>query len=58
MNRNVTLNLAEGDAAAILAAAKAHSQSYNATEMAMISGYEEIKAGLGVTDNQELLQYL
>jgi regulator of protease activity HflC (stomatin/prohibitin superfamily) len=58
MNRNVTLNIAEGEADARLKQANSYSNAYNATEMAMILGYAHLKDELPMTKNDQLLRYL
>jgi len=58
MNKNVTINIAEGEADAHLKQMKSVSASYNATEMAMIEGYAKLKDALQMTSNAELLAYM
>ena len=58
MNKNVTINIAEGEADAHLKEKKSFSASYNVTEMAMITGYAKLKEALKMQNNGELLAYM
>lgn len=55
--RNVTINIAKGDAKAILAQARANANSYKQVQNQMTTSYEQLKKATSMS-NTDLLDYI